>query len=428
MKYKIITWIESFFYKTNEFGISQFDYELFDGMKPYITLGLLISVTIISYFLWFGTRIILLTVLHTLTAKTKTKFDDYLVEKKVFGALAHLCPLIVLYWSLSIVFYYYPSLGSWLSNYIVDILIIITVMRVTNRTLSAFQKYLRDFEKYDDKPIESYIQIIKIVLGIFFILMILSQLTGESVLSFFAYFGALSAIVILVFKDTILGFVGSIQLSANDMIRKGDWITMEKYGADGDIEEINLNTVKVRNFDKTITTIPTYSFISDSFKNWRGMAESSGRRIKRSIYIEVDSIHFASDELVHKFENRSFLKDFLNERKEEINKHNEASGLTDKMHKRRFTNLGLFRFYIEFYLRHNDNINKDMTLIVRQLQPTEKGMPIEIYCFSKTKDWGPYENIISDIFDHLYAVIPEFDLSAFEYPSGKDLQSLKLNE
>lgn len=427
MKNKLFNWIETFFYTTNDSGIQIVDYDLLETSKPYVTLLLFLAVLSTSYILWLIARFIMLVVLHSLTAKTKTKLDDYLVEKKVFGALAQLCPLIVLYWTLPIVFNYYPETGAWLSNYIVDILIIITIMRTTNRSLSAFQKYLRDYDKYDDKPIESYIQIIKIVLGIFFVLLILSQLTGESPLSFFAYFGALSAIIILVFKDTILGFVGSIQLSANDMIRKGDWITMEKYGADGDIEEINLNTVKVRNFDKTITTIPTYSFISDSFKNWRGMAESNGRRIKRSIFIEVDSIGFASESLIDKFEKQSFLSDFITQRKKEIHEHNEKTGLHDKLQKRRITNIGLFRFYIEYYLRNNPNINQEMTLIIRQLQPTEKGMPIEIYCFSKTKDWGPYENIISDIFDHLYAMIPEFELSAFEYPSGKDLQSLKIH-
>ena len=426
MKEEIIKWIESFFYKTDQLGNSILDVGLLNNSKPYLTIVLMLMAGAISVFLWWITRIFLLQIVNSLTAKTKTKFDDYLVEHRVFSALAVLCPLIVLYWSLSVVFYYYPEIGGWISNYIIDLTIIITIMLASFRALSAFRKYLRGFEKYDDKPIESYIQIIKIVLGIFFVLLILSQITGESVLSFFAYFGALSAIIILVFKDTILGFVGSMQLSANDMIRKGDWITMEKFGADGDIEEINLTTVKVRNFDRTITTIPTYSFISDSFKNWRGMAESNGRRIKRSIFIEVDSIHFASTELIEKFENKSFLTDFLNQRKEEIDKFNESGGLQEKMHKRRFTNLGLFRFYIEYYLRNNDNINTDMTLIVRQLQPTEKGMPIEIYCFSATKDWGPYENIISDLFDHLYAMIPEFELSAFEYPSGKDLQTLKL--
>ena len=210
MKNKLFNWIETFFYTTNDSGIQIVDYDLLETSKPYVTLLLFLAVLSTSYILWLIARFIMLVVLHSLTAKTKTKLDDYLVEKKVFGALAQLCPLIVLYWTLPIVFNYYPETGAWLSNYIVDILIIITIMRTTNRSLSAFQKYLRDYDKYDDKPIESYIQIIKIVLGIFFVLLILSQLTGESPLSFFAYFGALSAIIILVFKDTILGFVGSI--------------------------------------------------------------------------------------------------------------------------------------------------------------------------------------------------------------------------
>jgi miniconductance mechanosensitive channel len=262
-------------------------------------------------------------------------------------------------------------------------------------------------------------------MGIVFFLLILSEITGQSPASFLAYFGAFSAVILLVFKDTILGFVGSIQLSANDMIRKGDWITMERYGADGNIEEINLTTVKVRNFDRTITTIPTYSFISDSFNNWRGMEESQGRRIKRSLFIEADSICTASDFLIKTLKESQLLGPFLQAEVERIDAYNQQHGLDQQPNRRKFTNIGLFRRYIEFYLKNHPGVNSDMTLMVRQLQPTDKGLPLEIYCFSLSKVWEEYELLMADLFDHFFSVIQEFELYTFESPSGNDIQKLK---
>ena len=286
--------------------------------------------------------------------------------------------------------------------------------------------FFAEHKKFKDKPIDSYFQIFKILMGIVFFLLILSEITGQSPASFLAYFGAFSAVILLVFKDTILGFVGSIQLSANDMIRKGDWITMERYGADGNIEEINLTTVKVRNFDRTITTIPTYSFISDSFNNWRGMEESEGRRIKRSMFIEADSICKASNSLIETLKESQLLGSFLQEEIEQIDIYNQKHELNKQPNRRKFTNIGLFRRYIEFYLKKNHpGVNSDMTLMVRQLQSTDKGLPLEVYCFSLSKVWEEYELLIADLFDHFFSVIHEFELHTFESPSGNDIQKLK---
>jgi len=229
-----------------------------------------------------------------------------------------------------------------------------------------------------------------------------------------------------VFRDAILGFVSSIQMSSYDMVRLGDWITMEKFGADGAVEEINLTTVKVRNFDKTITTIPTYAMISDSFINWRGMEESDGRRIKRAINIRLESVKFADQGIIEKLSKLDSLKEFIEERQKEIEAYNKEHGFVgdQALFGRRQTNLGLFRRYIEYYLDRNPHVNQEMTKIVRQLPSNEYGVPIELYCFSVTKDWGPYEVILADIFDHLFAIVGEFELSLFERPTGSDFRNL----
>lgn len=417
---KILIWIKSF-YKSSE-GV--FLKESFENDTPWITMILVLCSAVVFVILWYISRTIMRVGVQFLASKSKTKLDDYLVSKKVFSSLAHIVPLIALYSLLSLAFFAYPDLFSVISK-LIDIIIIIVIWTTVNRAVSAINMFISELDKFRDKPIDSYFQIFKIILGIIFFLLILSEITGQSPTSFLAYFGALSAVILLVFKDTILGFVGSIQLSANDMIRKGDWITMEHYGADGNIEEINLTTVKVRNFDRTITTIPTYSFISDSFNNWRGMEESDGRRIKRSMFIETDSITIASEDLIKALEKSMILGSFLLKETENIKTYNEQHALEAQPNKRKFTNIGLFRRYIEFYLRNHPGVNPDMTLMVRQLQPTDKGLPLEVYCFSHSKIWEEYEILIADLFDHFYSVVQEFELYTFESPSGNDIQKLK---
>jgi miniconductance mechanosensitive channel len=251
----------------------------------------------------------------------------------------------------------------------------------------------------------------------------MSLLTGQSPVFFLTSIGAATAIILLIFKDSILGLVASIQMSVNDMIRLGDWVTMEKYGADGDVIEITLTSVKIQNWDRTITAIPTYAFISESFKNWRGMSESGGRRITRSINIQLDSVKFASPQLLEKLNKVNYISHFVQERSEEIKKYNEKNGLTnDQINARKQTNIGLFRRYLEFYLKNHERIHQDMTLMVRQLAPTEHGVPIQLYCFTNTTVWGEYENIMGDLFDHIFAVVKEFELNIHEAPSGGDVR------
>ncbi|MDP4797982.1 MAG: mechanosensitive ion channel family protein [Crocinitomicaceae bacterium] len=418
MKDAIIQWIRSFY------GTTNFNQSAYEQQAIYWAIGMFAVLIAFSLAIWYVSRGILIKVLYALVDRTKSSLDDHLVKNKVFRSLAHLVPLMFMDYFLSIVFYQFPYMHGGLSR-LVSVLILFAVMVSINRGLNAFRDIIKEKEVYSDKPIQSYFQVGKIaVSGIFFIIM-LSVVTSKSPIFFLTSLGAVSAILLLVFKDTILGFVGSIQLSVNDMIRIGDWVTMEKFGADGEVEEINLATVKVRNFDKTITTIPTYSFISDSFRNWRGMQESEGRRIKRSVYIQIDSIHFASEDLIKQLGKIKILNNFILEREKEIQAYNEKNGFVgdQAVNARKQTNIGLFRRYIEYYLQHNLEINQKMNLLVRQLDSSDKGVPIEVYCFTKTKVWNEYELITADIFDHIFAIVPLFELTIFESPTGKDFRN-----
>jgi miniconductance mechanosensitive channel len=253
----------------------------------------------------------------------------------------------------------------------------------------------------------------------------ISLITKQSPTFFLTSLGAMTAILLLVFKDAILGFVGSIQIASNDMVRIGDWVSMEKYGADGDVLEINLTTVKVQNWDRTITTIPTYAFVSDSFKNWRGMSDSGGRRIKRSVNIQIDTIKFASPDLINRLFKVKMLGDFIQQREEEIKKYNQENNLDEsQINARRQTNIGLFRRYLDYYLKNHEQVHQGMTIMVRQLQPTEKGLPLEVYCFTNTVAWLEYESIASDIFDHIFSVVTMFDLAIHEQPTNDALKGL----
>ena len=425
MRELVIDWIRSF-YEHKKGNSIYFNEDSFLGDLPFWTVGLLVMLVVASVIIWFVARQILLEILHKIAVRSKATWDDHFMKNKVFKGLALLVPLFFMEYFLSIVFFGYPSFKIF-GDKIVSVLILVAVMVVVNRALNAIHDIIFAIEVYRDKPIRSYIQVIKIVFFGILTIALLSVLTDRSPLFFLTSLGAISAILILVFKDTILGFVSSIQLASNDMIRIGDWITMDKFGADGDVEEINLTTVKIRNFDRTITTIPTYSFISDSFKNWRGMHESEGRRIKRSLNVSVDTVKFASPELIEKLSKVGILHDFIVKRQSEIDAYNRLHGLEDDamINKRRQTNVGLFRRYVEYYLRNNTQINSRMPLLVRQLPATETGVPIEVYCFTHTKEWESFEVIISDLFDHLFAIIREFELDLFESPSGKDWRTLK---
>jgi miniconductance mechanosensitive channel len=373
----------------------------------------------VSWLLWKISRYIFHIAVNRVASKTKTYWDDALVQHHFFRKLAYLIPWFFLLAFIPLLLEDFITFKPYAIRAI-DVAIIVSILQASIAFLSATEEMLRRKEHLKDKPVGSYVQLGKIIVYIIFGVIILSVALNKSPIYFFSAMGAMTAIVLLVFKDTILGFVASIQIAANDMLREGDWVSMGKYGADGDVEQINLTTVKVRNFDKTITTIPTYAFISDSFKNWRGMSESEGRRIKRSVSIRIDSIHFCSPEMLDRFKKFQILHDFIDSKQKELEEYN-LSHRVDKselINGRRLTNIGVFRKYVEIYLQNNVNINSEMTCMVRQLAPSETGLPIEIYSFSADKDWVNYESIMADIFDHLLAVLDHFDLQAFQNPTG----------
>lgn len=377
-----------------------------------LVLSLLLG-TFISYFI---TQKVLLNIIAHFFKKTKNQWDDLLVEKKVLKPLAQIVPALFLFWATPYVFQSFPFITDIISKFS-EVYIIIVVAVIVSLFLNAIKEILRTYEVFKSKPIDSYFQLIKIILYIIVGIFVLSILLDKSPIYFLSAFGAATAIILLVFKDTILGFVASIQISAHDMVRVGDWVQMDKYGADGNVLQITLNTVKIKNWDHTISTIPTYAFVSDSFRNWRGMEESGGRRIKRKIFLKPSSIRYCKEDDIESFKKFSILKSYIEEKQNEISAYNASLGIekTTILNGRNLTNIGIFRKYTEIYLHQKKEIRKDMTLIVRQLEATEYGVPIEIYCFTNTTAWKEYEGIQSDIFDHLLAAVPQFNLELSQF-------------
>ena len=382
-------------------------------------LFLTVIVCIIIFILNYFSKRIISKIFKSLSKNTETNFDDYLIENKVPVYIAKLIPVLFIYSAIPFWFFGFEILidYAFLTLQIYLVLLIVWIVRSILRSVKLFLKTL---DSLKDKPIESFIQVILIFVWFLAILNIFSIVTGKEITTFLAAMGALSAVILLIFKDTILGFVASIQLSSNDLIRIGDWITMKQYGADGDVIEINLNSVKIQNFDKTITTIPTYKLISDSFKNWRGMSESDGRRIKRSLLIKGSSIKFLDNQQLQELKKIKLLETVISAKEKEIKIYNSNLDIDNSIlvNGRNLTNLGLFRNYIELYLDNTSNINSEMTVMCRQLTPTPHGIPLEIYAFSNNKVWKDYEHIMSDIFDHLLASLNFFHLELFEYPSS----------
>lgn len=399
------------------------------GISPenalYIKLPILIiGLFIIAFIFWFLTKKIIVNAIHKIFLRTKVTWDDVLIEKRVFDKLASIIPALIIIFASPYVFGDFPKITKYIII-LSDVFIIGVIVWTINALLSFFDDILSESPIFKDKPITSYVQVVKIIVYFIGGILMLSLLLGKSPFYFLGAMGAMTAILLLIFKDTILGFVASIQMSVYDMIRVGDWIAMPKYDADGDVISINLNTVKVQNWDKTITTIPTYAFITDSFKNWRGMSDSGGRRIKRAIHLKVSSFKFCDDTMIEKFKKYRLIKAYILEKEAEISRHNTA--LVDKeaipVNIRRLSNIGVFRIYAEKYIKSHPRINKDMTTMVRQLEPTSKGLPLEIYCFSADKEWIKYEGIMADIFDHLLTITSEFELEVFEEPTGKDFSN-----
>ena len=368
----------------------------------------------------FVTKKFIVKGIQKLIRNSKNDWDDILLEKKVFHSLSTLVPLIFIQY-LSI-----PILSNFsflipFVHIVVKVSLVLVIASVMIKTLKTLDEVSTRIPYFKDKPIGSYVQLVNIMINVVAAILISATILNRDPLALLGALGALTAVLMLVFKDTILGLVASIQLSSHDMVRVGDWVSMPKYETDGDVLEITLNTVKIQNWDKTISTIPTYAFISGSFKNWRGMADSKGRRIKRSVNINMMSIRFCTDEEITQYKSVELLKDYIESIQNEISSHNETNR-HDKaylLNGRNLTNIGLFREYAHQYLSANENLRMDLTLMVRQLEPTENGLPIEVYCFSNNIEWVEYERIQADIFDHLLSSISNFDLEIFQNPTGK---------
>lgn len=388
-------------------------------------LALLILLLLAVWLVDYLVRKILLTFFSNYAERSKSNFDDIMVSNKVSRNIAHIIPLLIAIEFVPYVFIDFQYAENIILKALEVFAIILTIW-IVRSLLNTFKDYFKTLPTLKDKPIDSYIQVFMIFAWLAGIIVAFALVTGTPVWKFLTAFGAASAIILLIFKDTILGFVASIQVSINDMVRIGDWITFEKYGADGDVIEINLATVKVQNFDKTITTIPTYALISDSFKNWRGMTNSGGRRIKRAIVIRFDSIKHLTEKDIDKLRKIELITSYLETRQKDIQEYNRQHNIDKSIliNGRNLTNIGVFRKYIDAYLNQISGINKDMMIMVRQLDPTPEGLPIEIYAFSADKRWQNYEYIMADIFDHILASVSYFDLEVFERPNHSSFKSL----
>ncbi|MGK9368835.1 mechanosensitive ion channel family protein [Melioribacter sp. Ez-97] len=378
-------------------------------------LGILL-LAVIAYFL---TKNILLRLIKKFVQHTKTELDDILLHDRVLKNVSYIAPLII----VKLFAYTIPSIENFI-HVVINALIVLLVIFTISGFLTGFTEVLSRMEKFREKPVKGYIQVVKIIVYIFGGVIFISTLLGESPWALLGGLSALTAVLVLVFRDTILSFVASVQISSYDLVKVGDWIEVPKYGADGDVIDISLNVIKIQNWDKTITVIPTYKLIEDSFKNWRGMTLAGGRRIKRSVYIDQSSIKFCTEEMIAKFERIQLLKDYIKRKREEIKKYNEERNIDDSVlvNGRRMTNVGTFRAYLKEYLLQREDINKEMTFLVRHLPPGPQGLPIEIYVFTKTTNWNEYEEIQSNIFDHILAVIPQFELRVFQNPTGYDIK------
>lgn len=394
------------------------------------SIALILAIILVSLLADFITKKIILVVINKVVKKTKSSWDDVLHEKKVFEKLSKIAPVLIFYYTIGFALPFTPALVIILQKAIM-IYMVVVIVSVFGAFLNAVNEiYDTTIGEKKGTTIKSYVQVVKIIIYIIAAILALSILMNKEVGYFVTGLGAMTAVLLLVFKDSILGLVGGIQLTSNDMVRIGDWISMPARNADGTVIEVSLNTVKVQNFDNTISTIPTYSLVAESFSNWRGMEESGGRRIKRSVILDMKSVKFCSDELIEKLSHYEVLNEYLTEKTKEITEHNAK--LNDKsavkFNGRKLTNIGVFRKYIELYLRNNENVNQDLTLLVRQLSPTPEGIPMEIYVFSKIKAWVQFEAVQADIFDHLLAVIPEFELKVFQNPTGDDFRGLMTDD
>lgn len=378
-----------------------------------VTISLAV-IALLAFIADYVTRRIFLVVVARMAKKTETEWDDMLLERKFFHKLAHFAPAIVIYLTIGIALYdYSPKLTIFCYD-LTKIYMVVTALLVTNSFLNAVHDIYQTLPFAKSRPIKGYLQVVKIIIYFFGGIVIISILINKNPANLLVGLGASAAVLMLVFKDTILGLVASIQLSANNLVKPGDWIEMPGRKIDGTVLEISLNTVKVQNYDRTINTIPTYALVSESFQNWQGMVESDGRLIKRSILIDMKSISFCTKDQLEKFSKIEYIKGYI-----ESKKNDTENALVPNQG---ITNFGVFRKYVELFLKNNSYVNQDATLVVRHRQPSENGMPLEIYCFSKEKSLANYEEVQSEIFEHILSVMPEFGLRIFQRPSGDDLK------
>ncbi len=392
------------------------------SLASYLSLVInIIIMCLVAYVFFIAFRFLLDKSFRSIAKRTKNKFDDFIIENLTGQYLFYLIPLLLVYKSVPVILKKYDY-WEFVFGKIVGVWIVVLIIMIIRTGLNILRYYLKLNPRYSDKPIDSFIQVLNIVIWLFGTTVIISKIFDINQKDLLTILGAISALIILIFRDTILGFVASVQVAINDMVRIGDWVTMEKFGVDGDVIEINLATVKVRNFDNTTTTIPTYSLISDSFQNWRGMIDSDGRRIKRHILIKASSIRFLEETELEDLKKIQLISNYIDKRKSEIDKFNSSNSIDKSVaiNGRNMTNLGLFRKYIAEYLHNHPGLNKDLVMVCRQLQSTAYGVPLEIYAFSKDKKFENYEYIMSDIFDHIIASVPYFDLEISEITTEKE--------
>ncbi len=381
---------------------------------------LVLGVIVLSILTYYIARKIALRAIVKYITNNLIEWDNVLLERKVFQRVSYLVPAIVIYYCAV----FFPEYQDLIRRLAVAYCILVALF-VVEALLSTADDLYSGLEVSKTRPIKGYIQIAKILIFVVGLVLVIANLIGQSPIILLSGLGAMTAVLLLIFKDSILGFIAGIQLVTNDMVRIGDWIEMPKYGADGDVVEISLHTVKVENWDKTITAIPTYALVSDSFKNWRSMQDSGGRRIKRSIYIDMTSIFFCTEEMIERFKKIHLLTEYITGKQKEIVDYNAGHSVdtSEPVNGRKITNIGTLRAYIVNYLRNHPKIHKGMTLMVRQLQPTENGLPLEIYAFTNDTNWVNHEAIQADVLDHILSIMSSFGLRVFQVPSGHDMQT-----
>ena len=395
-----------------------------DALDQFIAFGI---VLVIAFLADAVCRYILLKIVGHLVRKTKATWDDIVFDHKVMVHLSRMVAPVIIYLFIPAAFADTGATTFGFIQRICLIYIIFAFLSFINSFLKAVYTVYSAKEHLRNRPLKGMLQTVQVALWFVGAIIIVSILIGKSPVSLLAGLGASAAILMLVFKDSIMGFVSGVQLSANDMLKVGDWIAMPKYGADGTVIEVSLNTVKVRNWDNTIITIPPYLLVSDSFQNWRGMSESGGRRVKRSINIDMTSVRFCTPDMLAKYRKIGLLKDYVEHTEQVIEEYNAEHHIDNStlVNGRRQTNLGVFRAYLTAYLKSLPTVNQELTVMVRQLQPTDLGIPMELYFFSAIKEWVSYEGVQADVFDHVLAIIPEFDLQVFQSPSGRDFQAMR---